>query len=114
MVSEADENAVKKRVRVGPAKDGRRGWMAPAKWREELGIGGWSDEEAKEKMAIKMDDGEELLGEVNGGGWFGAHKVGGGVANLRLKQLGLEESLSMEDGARRKRRCPRRNSAGEG
>ena len=27
----------------------------------------WSDEEAKGKMAIKMDDGEELLGEVKEG-----------------------------------------------
>ena len=107
VVSEADENAVKKRVRVGPAKDGRRGWMAPAKWREELGIGGWSDEEAKEKMAIKMDDGEELLGEVNGGGWFGAHKVGGGVANLRLKQLGLEESLSIRKKKKKRPTCER-------
>ncbi len=49
VVSEADENAVKRRVRVGPEKDGRRGWMAPAKWREELGTEGWTDEEAKEK-----------------------------------------------------------------
>ena len=49
VVSEADENAVKRRVRVGPEKDGRRGWMAPAKWTEALGIEGWTNEEAKEK-----------------------------------------------------------------
>ena len=33
---------------------------------QELDIEKMNDEEAKGKMAIKMDDGEELLGEENG------------------------------------------------
>ena len=46
--------------------------MALAKYREELDIEKWTDEEAKTKMAIKMDDGEELFGEEKKGGWFSA------------------------------------------
>ena len=45
-----------------------RGWMTQAKWRAELGIEQWNDEEAKGKMVIKLDDGEEWIVEVRGGG----------------------------------------------
>ena len=38
VVSEVAANPVKERVRLGKESEGRRGWMAPAKWREELGI----------------------------------------------------------------------------
>ena len=36
-----------------------RRWMTQAKWRAELGIEQWNDEEAKGKMVIKLNDGEE-------------------------------------------------------
>ena len=63
VVSEVASNAVKELVLVEIEKgDKRRGWMAPAKWRDELGIEKWTDEEAKGKVAIKMESGEELLG----------------------------------------------------
>ena len=52
MVSEVATNAGKKRVRLGHESEGKRGWMAPAKWREELDIEKWNDEEAKGKLAI--------------------------------------------------------------
>ena len=45
-----------------------RGWMPQATWRAELGIEQWNDEEAKGKMVIKLDDGEEWIVEVRGGG----------------------------------------------
>ena len=47
---------------MGPESEGRRGWAATTKKREELDIKKWNDEEAKGKIAIKMDDEEELLG----------------------------------------------------
>ena len=41
----------------------------PAKWRAELGISEWSDDQAKGKMAIQFDNGEEWLVELRGSGW---------------------------------------------
>ena len=38
------------------------GWIAPAKWRAELGISDWSDEQAKGKMAIQFDNGDQCHG----------------------------------------------------
>ena len=38
------------------------GWIVPAKWRAELGILKRSDDQAKGKMAIQFDNGEEWLG----------------------------------------------------
>ena len=37
------------------------GWIVPAKWRAELGISEWSDDQAKGKMAIQFDNGEKWL-----------------------------------------------------
>ena len=41
----------------------------PVKWRAELGISDWSDEQAKGKMAIQFDNGELWLVELRGSGW---------------------------------------------
>ena len=38
VVSEVATNAMKGRVRLGKESEARRGWIAPAKWREELDI----------------------------------------------------------------------------
>ena len=46
------------------------GWRVPAKWRTELGISDWSDEQAKGKMAIQFDNGEEWLVDQRGSGWI--------------------------------------------
>ena len=84
--------------------------MAPAKWREEPGIEKWTDEEAKGKMAIKMDNGEELLGEEKKGGWFGACDGKGGVTNSRMKKLGMEQSLKAKkekEGKKKRVTCER-------
>ena len=95
VVSEVAANAMKERVRLGPESEGRRGWMGPAKWREELEIEKLS-EEAKRKMAIKMDDGEKLLGEEKKGGWFSACDGKGGVT----KYLGWRTVLEHKEGKR--------------
>ena len=95
---------------MGKESEGRRGWMAPAKWREELGIEKWTDEEAKGKMAIKMDDEEELLGEEKKGGWFSACDGKGGVTKYRLKKLGIERSLKAKkekEGKKKRVTCER-------
>ena len=68
-----------------------RGWMTQAKWRAELGIGQWNDEEAKGKMVIKLDDGEEWIVEVRGGGWIKDCESG---RKIRVKKLGCLRSLS--------------------
>ena len=94
IVSEVAANAMKERVRLGPESEGRRGWMAPAKWREELHIEKWNDEEAQGKMAIKMDDGEQLLGEEKKGGWLSACDGKGGINKYRLRKSGSEQSLN--------------------
>ena len=110
VVSEVAANAVKERVRLGKESEGRRGWMAPAKWREELGIEKWTDEEAKGKMAIKMDDEEELLGEEKKGGWFKACDGKGGVTNYRLKKMAIERSLKAKkekEGKKKRVTCER-------
>ena len=67
--------------------------MAPAKWRAELGIEKWEDEETKGKMAIKMEDGgeEEMLIEVRGSGWVKDCESG---RSIRMKRLGRLRSLS--------------------
>ena len=45
-----------------------QGWIAPAKWRAELGIPDWSNEQAKAKMAIQCDNGDQWLIELRGSG----------------------------------------------
>ena len=74
--------------------------MALAKWREELGIEKWNDEEAKGKMA----SGEELLGEVKKGGWFSASDEEGGVTKHRLSR-GVKESLKTKEGKKKVKTC---------
>ena len=98
VASEEAENAMKERVslrvddkRVSPMVEEVKGWMAPAKWRAELGITQWGDEEAKGKMAIKMDDGAEWLIEVRGGGWIMECESG---KKFRMTMLGCVRSLN--------------------
>jgi hypothetical protein len=70
VVSEEVENAMKERISV--KVDGKEmwGWIVPAKWRAELGISEWSDDQAKGKMAIQSDNGEAWLVELRGSGWI--------------------------------------------
>ena len=56
MVSEEVENAMKERRSVKVDGLEMWGWIAPAKWRAELGISKWSDDQAKGKMAIQLSD----------------------------------------------------------
>ena len=79
-----------------------KGWMAPAKWRAELGIQQWKDEEVKGKMAIKLSEGdtreeeeEEWLVEMRGGGWILECKSG---RKFRMTKLGCLRSLSAKKG----------------
>ena len=66
VVSEEVENAMKARISVKVAGAEMWGWIVPAKWRAELGISEWSDDQAKGKMAIQFDNGEEWLVELRG------------------------------------------------
>ena len=61
------------------------GWIVLAKWRAELGISEWSDDQAKGKMAIQFDNGEEWLVELRGSGWIKDCKEG---KSWRMKKLG--------------------------
>ena len=57
----------------------------PAKWRAELGISEWSDDQAKGKIVIQFDNGEKWLVELRGSGWIKDCKEGG---SWRMKKLG--------------------------
>ena len=66
-----------------------------AKWRAELGILEWSDDQAKGKMAIQFDNGEKWLVELRGSGWIKDCKEGkcwrrrkrlGGLTSLEVKK----------------------------
>ena len=70
MVSEEVENVMKERVSVKVDGEEMWGWIVPAKWRAELGISEWSDDQAKGKMAIQFDNGEKWLVELRGSGWI--------------------------------------------
>jgi len=59
VVSEEVENVMKERMSVKVYGSEMWGWIVPAKWRAELGISDWSDEQAKGKMAIQFDNGEK-------------------------------------------------------
>ena len=52
VVSEEVENAMKKRTPVKVDGVEMWGWIVPAKWRAELDISEWSDDQAKGKMVI--------------------------------------------------------------
>ena len=98
ITSEEAENAMKEWVQVKGHGIDAKGWMAPAKWRAELGIQQWKDEEVKGKMAIKLSEGdtreeeeEEWLVEVRGGGWILECKSG---RKFRMTKLGCLRSLS--------------------
>ena len=67
-VSQEVENAMKKRMSVKVDGCEMWGWIAPAKWRAELGISDWSDEQAKGKMAIQFDNGDQWRVELRGSG----------------------------------------------
>ena len=54
VVSEEVENAMKERISVKVDGEEMWGWIVPAKWRAELGISEWSDDQAKGKMAIQL------------------------------------------------------------
>jgi len=59
VVSEEVENATKERMSMKVDRSEMRGWIVPEKRRAELGTSDWSDEQAKEKMAIQFDNGEK-------------------------------------------------------
>ena len=69
------------------------GWIVPAKWRAELGISERSDDQAKGKMAIQFDNGEEWLVELRGSGWIKDRKE---VKSWRMKKLGGLTSLDVK------------------
>ena len=90
VVSEEVENAMKERISVKVDGEEMWGWIVPAKWRAELGISEWSDDQAKGKMAIQFDNGEEWLVELRGSGWIKDCKEG---KSWRMKKLGGLTSL---------------------
>ena len=51
VASKEVENAMKERMSVKVDECEMWGWIAPAKWRAELGISDWSDKKTKGKMA---------------------------------------------------------------
>ena len=59
-----------------------RGWMTPAKWRAELGMEQWNDE-----------DGEEWIVEVKGGGWIEECESGRKfrIEEARLRSLSVKK-----------------------
>ena len=52
VVSEEVENAIKERISVKVEGVEIWGWTVPAKWRAELGISDWRDEQAKGKNSV--------------------------------------------------------------
>jgi len=75
-MSEKVENVLKERISVKIGESEKWGWIVPAKWRAELGISNWSDEQAKGKMAIQFNNGEQWLVELRGSGWIKDCKEG--------------------------------------
>ena len=67
-VSEEVKNAMKERISVKVDGEEMWGWIVPAKWRAELGISEWSDDQVKGKLAIQFDNGEKWLAELRGSG----------------------------------------------
>ena len=53
----------------------------------------WSDDQAKGKMAIQFDNGEEWLVELRGSGWIKDCKEG---KSWRMKKLGGLTSLDVK------------------
>ena len=93
VVSEEVDNAMKERISVKVDGEEMWGWIVPAKWRAELGISEWSDDQAKGKMAIQFDNGEEWLVELRGSGWIKDCKEG---KSWRMKKLGGLTSLDVK------------------
>ena len=58
-----------------------------------MGISEWSDDQAKGKMAIQFDNGEEWLVELRGSGWIKDCKEG---KSWRMKKLGGLTSLDVK------------------
>ena len=65
----------------------------PAKWRVELGILKWSDEQAKGKMVIQFDNGKKWLVEPRRSGWIKDCTEG---KSWRMKKLGGLTSLDVK------------------
>ena len=93
VVSEEVENAMKERISVKVDGEEMWGWIVPAKWRAELGISEWSDDQSKGKMAIQFDNGEAWLVELSGSGWIKDSKEG---KSWRMKKLGGLTSLDVK------------------
>ena len=93
VVSEEVENAMQKRVSVKVDGVKMQEWIVPAKWRAELSISEWSDDQAKGKMAIQFDKGEKWLVELRGSGWI---KDCEEVMSWRMKKLGDLTSLDVK------------------
>ena len=58
-----------------------------------MGISEWSDDQAKGKMAIQFDNGEEWLVELRGSGWIKDCTEG---KSWRMKKLGGLTSLDVK------------------
>ena len=69
------------------------GMDSATKWRAELGISEWSDDQSKGKMAIQFDNGEAWLVELSGSGWIKDSKEG---KSWRMKKLGGLTSLDVK------------------
>ena len=69
------------------------GWIVPAKWRAELGISEWSDDQAKGKVAIQFDNGDKWLVELRGSGWIKDCTEG---KSWRMKKFGGLTSLEVK------------------
>ena len=69
------------------------GWIVPAKWRAELGISEWSDEQAKGKMAFQFDNGDKWFVELRGSGWIKDCTEG---KSWRMKKFGGSTSLEVK------------------
>ena len=85
---------VSEKERVSVKVDGVElwGWIAPAKWRAELGISEWSDDQSKRKMA-QFDNGEKWLVELRESGWIKDRKEG---KPWRMKKLRGMTSLDVK------------------
>ena len=83
VVSEEVENAMKERISMKVDEEEMLGWIVPAKWRAELGISEWSDDQTKGK--IQFDNGEAWLVELSGSGWIKDCEEG---KSWRMKKLG--------------------------
>ena len=88
---------MKERVSIKVDGCEMRGWIAPPKWGAELGISDWSGEQAKGKMAIQFDNGDQWRVERRGSGWIKDFKQG---KSWRMKKFGGLTSLDVKKSER--------------